>query len=259
MTRSQSYGPLAAIVPMSSATDYDPYAQERLAGEGVTASDAQVQSAGEEETSKLAGAALRAAVAQGELTQAQAEAVMKATIERTGGGAPTPEILTQEVTKQQIGQGLLQATGGAGAPSSAGSLIGVGLGGPVPGTGTVGGPMGAALQTLFGSPQLPPGVRLDGGGVVATPWLSDPRWQRAAGMMDHFGGVAAGQTFGLSPELAGIRRAIENTWLDARAREDVQEQVRRREWRREVLRLLWALYDQHLQAGYGNTLGARHY
>lgn len=257
-------GPVATTEVVPTAGVYrtpsgEPEGWQKEVEARVQTSKAATRDPAQEQQAQALYAQVRQAVEQGVLTPAQAELVKKEAAAAMREGVGAEEAFLRGATKAHLEQGLLQATGGGAAPSMGGSLLGVGLGGPVPGTGPLGGPIGAALQSLFGAPSLPAGVRLGPGGVIATPWLGDPRWQRAAGMVDALGMGVSSQVLGLGPELAEIRRAIEQTWLDRDARERAEERARMREWRREVLRLLWAIYDQHLEAGYGATYGARRY
>lgn len=66
---------------------------------------------------------------------------------------------------QALPQGFVQAAGGPSAPTTMGSLIGVGLGGAARGTGPLPGPLGVAAREIFGSNRVPhprhvPTVRL---------------------------------------------------------------------------------------------------
>lgn len=222
---------------------------ERFWG-GDSATAAQTATEEQDTAAKQAGAALKDAAARGLLSQTAVENIRERLSNVTKqGGTVTPELVAQEVVRQEIGQGVTQATGGAPALGPGGSLVGVGLGGPVLGTGPIGGGVGQILQALFGGNQLPAGVRPGAGGLYATPWLRDPSWQHAAGMVDALGSSYTGALLGIGPELQGIRQGIEGTFLDYQTRQRVEREVATREFRREVLRLLWALFDQNQSGG----------
>ena len=268
---SKDYQPVALVEPLSQSrtglvyntrTGLSPEAEallEQQKQQGIVSSQAVGEKSREQEALEVqAGQALKQAFQQGLITQPQFEAVKMGISDAVKSGqALTPELVAQEVTKQQLGQGVTQATGGGGAASSGGSMFGIGLGGPAFGTGTIGGAVGQALANLFGTPGLPAGVRVDGrGGLYATPFLTDNSWLNAAGMLDRLGSGITGAVLG--PGIHDIRAGIENLYLDARAREAAEWREKTRAFRREVLRLLWALYDQHIQAGYPGTLGRRY-
>lgn len=266
---SKDYQPVAVVEPVSQSrtglvyntkTGLSPEAEAQIeASKGfASASAARTMTAEEETLRQQASSAVKQAFNAGLINQSQTEAALRGISERTGAGeALTPDLVLQEVTKQQLGQGVTQATGGGGAASSGGSMFGIGLGGPAFGTGTIGGAVGQALANLFGTAGLPAGVRVDGrGGLYATPFLTDNSWLNAAGMLDRLGSGITGAVLG--PGIHDIRAGIENLYLDARAREAAEWREKTRAFRREVLRLLWALYDQNVQAGYPGTLDRRY-
>lgn len=214
----------------------------------------------QEAIERQAGETLRQAAQAGVLTAEQVHNVkLGLQNAKLQGQAITPELLTQEVVKQQIAQGVNQATGGGPAQSTIGSLFGVGLGGPALGTGPLGGAIGQALQSIFGTNQLPAGFVPTQGGLAATGWLQSPQWLRAAGLVDGVGTAFTGSMLGIGPEIAGIRRGIESQFLDYQARRNARWEEETKAFRREVLRLLWAIYQQHIDAGYGGGLQERRY